>query len=171
MSSTTHVPGVAPGHPAAPAPHARPRVRELTRDECLALLDRNRVGRLAYVHHGHVGIAPLHYVHHDGWIYGRTAPGEKLVALRHHPWVAFEVDEIDGTFDWRSVVVRGAFYVLNRGGPMADRARWEQAAALLRELVPGALTPADPVAWRDVVFRIHVGELTGRAARPAERLP
>jgi nitroimidazol reductase NimA-like FMN-containing flavoprotein (pyridoxamine 5'-phosphate oxidase superfamily) len=147
-------------------PLAPPRVRELARAECEALLARARVGRLAYVHHGQVGITPLHVVYHDGWVYGRTAPGEKLAALRHHPWVALEVDEVEGTFAWRSVVVRGAFYVLQRDGAMADRARWEQAAALLRELVPGALTPADPAPWRDVVFRIHVGEITGRAAEP-----
>jgi hypothetical protein len=153
-------------HRHDPAPLAAPRFRELSRAECEALLRSARVGRLAYVHHGQVGIAPLHYLYHDGWIYGRTAPGEKLAALRHHPWVAFEVDEVDATFQWRSVVVRGAFYVLQREGPMADRARWEQAVALLRELVPGALTPADPVPWRDVVFRIHVGEITGRAAAP-----
>jgi uncharacterized protein len=158
MSTATHRPSSAPAAP--------PRFRELSRAESLALLERGRVGRLAFVHHGQVGITPLHYVYEDGWIYGRTAPGEKLVALRHHPWVAFEVDESDATFSWRSVVVRGAFYVLLRDGPMADRARWEHAAALLRDLVPGALTPADPVPWRDVVFRIHVGELTGRAAEP-----
>ena len=163
MFTATHHPHVAPDH--APGP----RFRELTRPECLALLDRGQVGRLAFVHHGHVGITPLHYVYHDGWLYGRTAPGEKLAALRHHPWVAFEVDEIDGTFEWRSVVVRGAFYLLHRDGPSADRARWEHAAALLRELVPEALTPADPVAWRDVVFRIHVGEVTGRAAGASRR--
>jgi uncharacterized protein len=156
MSGATHRPhAVPPGSP---------RFRELSRAECEALLARARVGRLAFVHHGQVGITPLHFVYRDGWIYGRTASGEKLGALRHHPWVAFEVDEVEATFEWRSVVVRGAFYALQRDGPMADRARWEQAVALLRELVPGALTPADPVPWRDVVFRIHVGEITGRAA-------
>ncbi len=143
-----------------------PRFRELTHDECVALLDRNHVGRLAFVHHGHVGITPLHYVHRDGWLYGRTGPGEKLAVLRHHPWVAFEVDETDGLFAWRSVVVRGAFYVLQRDGPMAERARWTQATTLLRELLPATLTPSDPVPRRDIVFRVHVGELTGRAAEP-----
>ena len=162
MSTAAHVHAAHPhGDPGGP------RFRALTRDECLALLDRGRVGRLAWVHHGHVGITPLHYVHRDGWIYGRTAPGEKLAALRHHPWVAFEVDEVEGALAWRSVVVHGAFYVLRREGPLADRARWEQAVALLREWEPAALTPADPVAWRDVVFRVHVGTVTGRAAEPA----
>lgn len=145
------------------APPRPPRLRVLDRAECLALLDRNRVGRLAYARHDQVGIVPLHYVHADGWIYGRTSWGEKLAALRHHPWVAFEVDELQSTFEGQSVVVRGAFYVLHRDGPLADRARWTRAVELLRTLVPATLTPDDPTPARDVVFRIHVGEISGRA--------
>ena len=73
---------------------------------CLALLARNHVGRLAYAHHSHVQIEPLNYVYADGWLYGRTSPGAKLDATGESWWpVAFEVDEIDSLFSWRSVVV------------------------------------------------------------------
>jgi hypothetical protein len=163
------MPTPAPAHPAADrdAPAPRPAFRALDADECVALLARQRVGRLAYVLHGQVGIVPIHYVWADGWIYGRTAVGEKLAALRAHPWVAFEVDEVDGTFDWRSVVVRGAFYRLAREGAEADRRRYERALAALRRFVPGTLTEADPTPERDVLFRIHLGEVTGRAASTA----
>jgi nitroimidazol reductase NimA-like FMN-containing flavoprotein (pyridoxamine 5'-phosphate oxidase superfamily) len=152
---------------AVAAPDAgRPTFHPLATDDCAALLARNRVGRLAYVLHGQVGIVPVHYVYQDGWLYGRTAAGEKLSALRSHPWVAFEVDEVDGLFDWRSVVVRGAFYRLARDGARADRERWERAAAAVRSLVPEAFTDADPTPGRDVLFRIYAAEVTGRAARP-----
>jgi nitroimidazol reductase NimA-like FMN-containing flavoprotein (pyridoxamine 5'-phosphate oxidase superfamily) len=141
-----------------------PIFRELLPEECTALLARGHVGRLAYVLHGQVGIVPIHYAHADGWLYGRTAPGEKLAALRSHPWVALEVDEIEGLFDWRSVVVRGAFYRLAREGAHGDRARWERAVAAIRSFVPEAFGADDPTPQRDVLFRIHVGEVTGRAA-------
>jgi nitroimidazol reductase NimA-like FMN-containing flavoprotein (pyridoxamine 5'-phosphate oxidase superfamily) len=91
--------------------------------------------------------------------------GEKVAALRAHPWVAFEVDEVAGTFDWQSVVVRGAFYRLARDGAEADRRRYERALAAVRTLVPHTLTDADPTPERDVLFRLHLGEVTGRAAR------
>jgi uncharacterized protein len=161
----------APAFVPGQDPSAHPRFRELTPAECVALLQRQHVGRIAHVLHGQVGIAPIHYVYDDGWIVGRTGPGTKLSALRHHPWVAFEVDEIDATFEWRSVVVRGAFYLLSRSGPLGARARWDHATELLRRLVPGALTPADPTPEREFVFRIHAGEVTGRAAttRPGPR--
>lgn len=148
------------GDPAAPAP----RFRALSTAECVSLLKGQQVGRLAYVHHGQVGIVPIHYAYADGWLYGRTAAGAKIAALRHHPWVAFEVDEIAGTFEWRSVVVRGAFYLIARDGPGGDRQRWGRAVELLRRLVPATFAPGDPTPGRDLVFRIHVGELTGRAA-------
>jgi nitroimidazol reductase NimA-like FMN-containing flavoprotein (pyridoxamine 5'-phosphate oxidase superfamily) len=114
----------APDAPAVPGATARPSFRALTDEECIALLDRHHVGRLAYAQQGHAHIVPIHYAHADGWLYGRTGPGAKLSALRHHPWVAFEVDEVDGTFEWRSVVARGALYLLARQGPAAERARW-----------------------------------------------
>ena len=153
-------------HRTPPLHAVPPMFRGLSEEECVELLARSHVGRIAYLDAGQVGIAPIHYVYDSGWIIGRTAVGAKLTALRHHPWVAFEVDEVRGPFDWRSVVVRGAFYLLDRDGHAGARARWEHAAALLRGLVPGALTAADPAPTRDVLFRIHVGEMTGRLAAP-----
>ena len=67
--------------------------------DCLALLERHTVGRMAYSHRNRVDIAPIHYVYSDGWVFARTSGGAKMTTLRHVPWVAFEVDEIDGVFD------------------------------------------------------------------------
>ena len=84
------------------APTSAPTFRELPRDECDALLARNHVGRVAFSFHDRVDLEPVHYVYAEGWIHGRTAPGAKVAVLRHHPWVAFEVDEVEGLFRWRS---------------------------------------------------------------------
>jgi uncharacterized protein len=143
---------------------APPAFRELDRAECEALLARNTVGRLAFSFHDHVDVEPLHYVYADGWLYGRTSFGPKLLTLAHNRWIAFEVDEVDGLFDWRSVIVRGAFFLLEPDRTERETAAWEQGLALLRALVPETGTPGDPVAFRAAVFRIHVDEMTGRAA-------
>jgi len=81
-------------------------------DEMHALLSRSYVGRIAFSHHDRVDIRPIHYVYSDNWLYGRTSPSEKLVILGHNQWVAFEVDEVKGPFDWQSVVAHGSFYRL-----------------------------------------------------------
>jgi nitroimidazol reductase NimA-like FMN-containing flavoprotein (pyridoxamine 5'-phosphate oxidase superfamily) len=135
--------------------------RDLSRDEMIALLTRAHVGRVAFTLHDRVNIQPVHYVYHDGWLYGRTSPGTKLSTIVHQPWVAVEVDEVHDMFDWSSVVVHGKFDVLD--------ATWHQpeaiqrAVALMRYVIPESLTAADPVPFRTVLFRIYANEMTGRA--------
>jgi len=141
-----------------------PTFRELSREECIALLDRHQVGRLAFTQRERLDIEPIHYVHVDGWLYGRTQPGTKLEVLLHNRWVAFEVDEVDALFDWRSVVVRGGLYLLRAEGSDTERERYAQGVAAVRRLIPAAFTPDDPTPERAILFRIHVDELNGRAA-------
>lgn len=150
--------------PKSAASVAAPTFRELTRDECNEVLERNHVGRVAFTFHDHVDIEPVNYVYADGWLHGRTAPGGKIAVLRHHPWVAFEVDEVDGLFDWRSVTVHGAVHIPDPDGAPADREAHATTLAQLRRLLPDTLTTTDPVPTRLLLFRIHVDQLTGRAA-------
>ena len=145
-------------------PTPTPTFRELSREECIALLDRHQVGRLAFTQRERLDIEPIHYVHLDGWLYGRTQPGTKLEVLLHNRWVAFEVDEVNALFDWRSVVVRGGLYLLRAEGSDTERERYAQGVAAVRRLIPAAFTPDDPTPERAILFRIHVDELNGRAA-------
>jgi nitroimidazol reductase NimA-like FMN-containing flavoprotein (pyridoxamine 5'-phosphate oxidase superfamily) len=108
--------------------------------------------------------APLRLL--DGWLYGRTSHGAKLSIIPHNHWVAFEVDEVAGLLDWRSVIVRGGWYSYDTAPP-SEQEVWDRGVAALQELLPGTLTPNDPVPFRTVVFRIHTAEITGRECRPA----
>jgi nitroimidazol reductase NimA-like FMN-containing flavoprotein (pyridoxamine 5'-phosphate oxidase superfamily) len=145
--------------------------RDLSRDEIEAMLVRNRVGRLAFSLHDRVDIQPIHYIYERGWLYGRTSEGEKIFALTHNQWIAFEVDEVTDLFDWRSIVIHGSFWIMHpRGSPRAEEL-WTKAAELMSKIVPRALTESDPVAFRQTLFRIAVGDVRGREAkmRPLER--
>ena len=141
-----------------------PRIRELARVEIEAILARNNVGRIAYAFQDRVDIEPINYVYTNGWVYCRTSRGAKLDMMEHHRWVAFEVDEVRGIFDWQSVVVRGGIYVLSADSPEDERNAFAPGIALLKQLVPGTLEGDDPVPSRQVVFRIHLDEVTGREA-------
>jgi nitroimidazol reductase NimA-like FMN-containing flavoprotein (pyridoxamine 5'-phosphate oxidase superfamily) len=147
-------------------PTPRPRIRELDVAECHALLDRHNVGRLALSHRDRVDIVPIHYVHDDGWLYCRTAAGGKLETAAHNRWVAFEVDEVDALFDWQSVVIKGGLYILRSEGSDQERERYERGVEIMRRLVPETMTPEDPLPERAILFRIHIDEITGRAATP-----
>lgn len=141
-----------------------PIFRELSRAECDALLERNHVGRVAFSFHDRVDLEPVHFVYADGWLHGRTAPGAKIAVLRHHPWVAFEVDEVEGLFDWRSVVVHGVVEIPDADGSPADREAYDRTLAHIRTVLPTALEASDPAPDRVLPFRIHVDTVSGRAA-------
>lgn len=143
---------------------AAPSFRALDEVECRAILSRNHVGRIAYSFHDRVDIEPIHYVCDRGWIYGRTSPGAKLATLSHHRWVAFEVDEVDGPFDWRSVVVHGTVYRLTSNSSNGSEREAEAGLALLRTFLPETLTKDDPTPFRTVLFRLSASEITGRCA-------
>lgn len=150
-----------------PKKQATPIFRELTRAECDALLERNLVGRIAFTFRDRVDIEPVHYVYAKGWLHGRTSLGTKLATLRHHPWIAFEVDETHGLYDWRSVIVHGVVHLPERDGSPTDQDAYESTLRLIRKLEPLALELGDPTPKRQVLFRIHVDEMTGRAATTA----
>jgi nitroimidazol reductase NimA-like FMN-containing flavoprotein (pyridoxamine 5'-phosphate oxidase superfamily) len=146
----------------------KPRIRALSREECEQILARNHVGRLAFAWKNHVDIEPLHYVFDGEWLYGRTSWGTKLVVTGEQWWpVAFEVDEVEGLFKWRSVVVHGGFHAIPEEGPEWQEAARSKGLELLRTLLPETLTPDDPVPHRRVLFRISLQEVEGREATPA----
>ena len=140
-----------------------PHIRDLTPSDNCTLLERHNVGRIAFSFHDRVDIQPIHYVYRDNWIYGRTSRGGKLMTLAHNPWCAFQVDEVRGTFDWESVVVKGYLELLDPelGSPNA----YAYGLELMRRIVPETFTDEDPVPQRSILFRIHASEVTGRAAR------
>jgi len=142
----------------------RARIRELGQAECQSILARNIVGRIAYALYDSVDIEPIHYVYSAGAVWGRTSAGVKTRITSRNPRVAFEVDEIEARFHWRSVVVRGQFEVLPADGTPTERAARQQALPLLRMLGRDALTEADPAPFRDIIFRIRVDTMTGREA-------
>jgi hypothetical protein len=139
--------------------------RELPRAEVEEIIANNNVGRIAFAFHDRVDIQPVHYVYERGWLYGRTSEGEKIATLKHNEWVAFEIDEVKGIFDWRSVVIHGSFWRIHpRGSPRAEEL-WEKAAELVSRIVPGSLTDEDPVAFRQILFRIAISDVRGREAQ------
>jgi nitroimidazol reductase NimA-like FMN-containing flavoprotein (pyridoxamine 5'-phosphate oxidase superfamily) len=139
-------------------------IRELTLQEIQSLLARNHVGRIAFSFHDRVDIRPIHYVYSDNWIFGRTSQSDKLDVLRHNQWVAFEVDEVNGPFDWMSVVAHGSFYRLtDEDMPQSAELRAE-ALKHVRSFIPSALRETDPVPDRTELFAIALDKLTGRAA-------
>jgi nitroimidazol reductase NimA-like FMN-containing flavoprotein (pyridoxamine 5'-phosphate oxidase superfamily) len=137
--------------------------RELTKKEIDEFLGRNHVGRIAFSFRNQIDIRPLHFVYAAGWLFGRTSPSDKLITLRHNRWIAFEVDEVEGPFDWTSVVVRGTFYRLTREGSQYDSRLYDRALRAIRKLSPDVLRERDPAPSRTELFGIAADSMTGRS--------
>jgi uncharacterized protein len=144
-------------------PQRQPPVfKTLSATASKALLRATSVGRLAFLNRGRVDIQPVHYATRGDWLFLRSAEGSKLTALAHNPYVAFEIDDVRDPSNWKSVIVRGTMYLL-------DEAERQRAVRALRDVVPEAWTPDDPTPERDVVYGIHIDEVSGRMAESRVR--
>lgn len=142
----------------------RPVFSQLSTTEAHSILARNHVGRLAYVVRGHIDIEPVHYVASQSWIYVRSAQGTKLKAFEHRPFAAFEVDEVDDTFDWRSVVAHGTIYVMSEPRSHSEHADLDRALRTMRTFIPETMTRDDPTPLRQTIYGMHIDDLSGRKA-------
>ena len=150
---------------------SRPKFTTLAAGECRDVLAHNHVGRLAFHRGRGVDIEPLGYVNRGSWLFLRSAFGTKFVELAHSPYVAFEVDEIRGPFDWRSVVVHGTIHLLPSNGAPIERRERAKAVRAIRSVMPETLGPLDPTPERQIVYGIHIIDMQGRMARNAPEAP
>jgi nitroimidazol reductase NimA-like FMN-containing flavoprotein (pyridoxamine 5'-phosphate oxidase superfamily) len=154
------------GPPGDPTPG--PVFRTLDRAACEAILSRNHVGRIAYAQGHTTAIVPVYYAYAEGWIYGRMRRARKRAIVGWHGWwpVAFQVDEVEDLFHWRTVHVHGGLYALPPDGPKAEQEARRHAIDLLRRLIPRTFRAGDPMPAHTGVFRIAVQEISGSEALP-----
>lgn len=138
---------------------------ELSASEIERLLHQNVIGRLGCHAFGKTYVVPITYAYENGAIYAHSEEGMKLHMMRENPHVAFEVDYMDETGNWESVIATGVFAELS-GNEARERFAW-----LIDELsdrLDGP--PGESVHPRDgrspaVVYRIALEEKSGRFER------
>ncbi len=90
-------------------------MKELTQEECLALLADNYIGRMAYITEGRAEVIPITYyydpVQHA--VISYSGEGHKIEAMRRNGSVSFQVDEISALDKWRSVLLYGTYEELS----------------------------------------------------------
>ncbi|MGW5661303.1 pyridoxamine 5'-phosphate oxidase family protein [Streptomyces sp. NPDC003758] len=131
-----------------------PELRDLSSDECRALLSTHGVGRVAVTTLDGPAVVPVNYEVIDGAIAYRTAP-DSVPAAAAGKEVAFEVDHVDEAMSqgWSVLVV----------GPA--RAVTEPDA--VRRLAEHAHTESWAGGRREMWVSIRPERLTGRRIRPS----
>ena len=135
-------------------------MKTLAEEEGRALLSACKIGRLGCVDNGEPYVVPINYVFGDETIYSHSLPGRKIDAMRVHPRVCLQVDQIVDDFHWRSAIAFGNFEEIR---VPSDR------RSILSKLLARfpLLTPVESVMAQDagapgsVVFRIIVDRITG----------
>jgi hypothetical protein len=95
------------GGPAARHPNQNANTRELSDDECWAVLGDSGIGHLALrAHPVGVDIVPINYLITGRQLFFRSGPGAKLKNLVQHPYVAVQIERLQEG-EWFSVVLKG----------------------------------------------------------------
>jgi hypothetical protein len=142
------------------------RIKQLNNEECCAALAQARFGRLACSHDDQPYIVPTYFAVNDYEIYAFSLPGQKLDFMRQNPKVCLEVDQVLGSDDWLSVVVKGRYEELPDTTEYASLRR--RAHHLLQERPmwwePGAVSGTDhdqSQGFVPVYYRINIEHMTG----------
>lgn len=132
-----------------------------------ALLHSGIVARLAYVDPlGRPCIVPITYAYDGRAFYGYSLLGSKVEHMSAHPDVCLEVDHIDDSANWSSVVVRGHFEQLIGSAAVeavqriAERLR--TVARAQHAAMPAALTYVERAGGPGIAYRILVRQKHGR---------
>jgi nitroimidazol reductase NimA-like FMN-containing flavoprotein (pyridoxamine 5'-phosphate oxidase superfamily) len=136
--------------------------RPLNEARALEVIKAGRIGRLGCIDNGEPYVVPVSYLLDEGAIYSHSLPGKKIDAMRAHPRVCLQVDQIDDDFHWCSAIAFGRFEELERQN---DR------RVFLGKLLSHfpSLTPVESLIVQDagapdsIVFRIVVDRITGVA--------
>lgn len=151
-------------------------IQELTRQACLDLLARTRLGRLACAHEAQPYVVPIYFAYHNECLYGFSTVGQKIEWMRANPLVCVEADEVVGPEHWVTVLVFGRYEELPDTSEWASARTvahsllkqhavwWEPAYA--QTILHGVQRPLVPV-----VYRIHCRRVTGRRAAPEPVAP
>jgi uncharacterized protein len=124
----------------------------LDHDECLALLERSTLGRIAVVVDDRPHMFPVNFAIDGGSIVLRTDDGTKLHAARKS-WVAFECDGTDAVYHTGWSVCAGG---------IAEEVDNEAELAHLAKVPLALWCPGPTPTW----LRIRPRSLTGRRIPP-----
>lgn len=143
----------------------------LTPAEIDSVLNDNINGRIGYIDEGRVCVVPVSYAFSGEYLIMHSREGHKITAMRKHPEVCFEVDEVHDQGNWRSVVVWGGYEEVTDPRERYYAMKY-LVSRLLHMKVSETLAIHDHAAGntmndgagekRPVIYRIRIKDKTGR---------
>lgn len=138
----------------------------LTEQQIDQVLRGEVIGRIGCSTEGRVYVVPITYAYDGTAIYGHSADGMKLRAMRANPNVCFEVEHVDNLANWQSVIAWGVFEELKGEEAEAGmRLLVDRLMPLLASETSGAPHGEQAGSSRGqhaAIYRIRLTERTGR---------
>ncbi len=122
------------------------KVEDMSPAEMHALLQREKFGHLGCSRDGRPYVVPMHYAYDGKEFYFFTTQGMKTQFIDANPQVCLQVEEIQDTTHWRSVMVVGKATEITQPDEM------QRAMKLITENNP-SLTPAISATQLDSLGR------------------
>ena len=133
-------------------------ISEIGYRESRELLRNQNIGRLGCCSEGMPYVIPVNYFFDGEDIYILSMPGRKIQIMRANPYVCLQVDEIEDTFNWISVIAFGQFE------EVYDTTERDRILAAMFQRFPH-LTPVESKVKNSmsevIVFRIRIERITG----------
>lgn len=147
-------------------------IQELSRSECLSILERASIGRLACCRMNQPYVVPFSFAYRESCLYGSTTAGQKIEWMRCNPLVCVEVDEVSDLDRWQSIIVFGRYEELTDAQEshheslraldlLNRRAGWWKPGCASDDYrhVAESSTP--------IFYRVHIDQITGRKGVPS----
>lgn len=148
-------------------------IKELTDAQMEHLLRSQSYGRLGCGQAEELYIVPLSYVYDGEYIYGHSKEGMKISLMRQQSKVCFQVDEIQNTNNWWSILVWAEYEELDQDPLKAeaaqllnDRFAAFSSSAAVNPNPPGPhMTGFREKEAQPILFRLKVLRKSGRSER------
>ena len=151
-------------------------VHELSATDCLEVLRRSDLGRLACAHNDQPYVVPIHFSFDAGrnCLYACSTVGQKIGWMRQNPKVCLEIEEFADKDHWTTVLVFGRYEELD--DLPVQTAALQSARELFQQRrewwLPAAAKLQSHEHHAIVIYRIQISRLTGRrAARDSRTSP
>ena len=149
---------------------------DLNPDECEELLQAGHYGHLGCGAEGDIYVLPITYIYRDKSLYSHTSEGQKINIMRKNPRVCVQFEKVRTGNDWESVICWGRFEEVTDPEQIKEihLALAQQYGRIAMEggnqsIVSPLITDlgqVDKTKPADVIYRIAIEHMTGKAQRP-----
>ena len=131
-------------------------IQEMSENDCSNALTRTRLGRLACAHDNQPYVVPIYFVYEGPYLYGFTTLGLKVEWMRSNPLVCVELDEVESSDQWTSIVIFGRYEELPE---LPETPVWTQYQRSPHEPSQPMVRPTSVSATPGQRARLHAHEL------------